>query len=252
MTTVYDIDLFMSGWAKKELSEEWDNDGVMLCGDLKKPVEKLLVCLEINKKAVNDAIAHKCDLIITHHPFIFRPLKNICGTDFELASLLISGGVSVLSYHTRLDAAQDGVNDTLAKILELSDTESFAGFGRAGLLPREMEAEEFLGYVKEKLSCQSLRTSRRDGIGKIKKVAVVGGAGKDFLADAAKIADAYITGDLSHNAFITANECSLLAVDAGHYHTENPVVRTVAEKLSEKFSDIGIFVSDSLCPFNNF
>lgn len=252
MTTVYDIDLFMSGWAKKELSEEWDNDGVMLCGDLKKPVKKLLVCLEINKKTATDAKAHGCELIVTHHPFIFRPLKNICGSDFELASLLISGGISVLSYHTRLDAAQGGVNDTLAKMLGLSDTEAFAGFGRVGFLPHELEAKEFLGYVKEKLSCPTLRTSLYDSKKKIKKVAVLGGAGKDYICDAAKIADAYITGDLSHNAFITANECGLLAVDAGHYHTENPVAQTVAQKLSESFSDIEIFVSDPVCPFENF
>ncbi len=252
MTTVYDIDLFMSGWAKKELSEEWDNDGVMLCGNPSAPAKKLLVCLEINKKTVEDAKKLGCDTIVTHHPFIFRPLKNICGTDFELASLLISGGISVLSYHTRLDAAQGGVNDTLAEVLGLSDIERFADLGRAGLLEREMEAREFLEYVKKKLSCETFRTSRFESGKKIRKVAVLGGAGKDFLSEAAKIADAYITGDLSHNAFITANECGLLAVDAGHYHTENPVVQTVAQRLCESFPDVEIFVSDPLCPFENF
>ena len=252
MTTVYDIDRFMNEWAAKELSEEWDNDGVMLCGNLAAAAKKVLVCLEINKKTVIEARKMGCDLIITHHPFIFRPLKNICGTDFELASLLISGNISVLSYHTRLDAAKEGVNDTLAQKLCLFDVEPFALLGRVGLLEGEMDVCEFLEYVKEKLSCKALRTSLCDKDKKIRKVALLGGAGKDFVCDAAKISDAYVTGDLSHNAFITANECGLLAVDAGHYHTENPVVGAVAQKLSERFCDVEFFVSDSLCPFENF
>ena len=164
----------------------------------------------------------------------------------------MSGGISVLSYHTRLDAAQGGVNDTLAEKLGLSDTEAFCGLGRVGLLEHEMKAGDFLSYVKEKLSCTFLRTSLYDSEKTVKKVALTGGAGKDFVAGAARIADAYITGDLSHNAFITANETGLLAVDAGHYHTENPVVQTIAERISEKFADTEIFVSDSLCPFENF
>ena len=79
MTTVYDIDAFMSEWAKKEFSEEWDNDGVMLCKNTGEPVKKILVCLEINEKTANEAKEQNCDLIVTHHPYIFRPLKSICG-----------------------------------------------------------------------------------------------------------------------------------------------------------------------------
>lgn len=251
MTTVYDIDAFMSEWAKKEFSEEWDNDGVMLCKNTGEPVKKILVCLEINEKTANEAKEQNCDLIVTHHPYIFRPLKSICGKDFELAQLLISSGISVLSYHTRLDAAQGGVNDVLAETLCLCNVKNFAGLGRVGELSHEMDEKEFLSFVKEKLSCDILRHSRLCAK-KIKKVAVVGGAGKDFVLDAAKIADAYITGDLSHNAFITAQEQGVLAVDAGHYHTENPVAKAVAQKLSEKFPVLEVFLSDPLCPFYTF
>lgn len=251
MTRVCDIDLFMSEWADKRLSEEWDNDGVMLCADVKGEVKKVLVCLEINKEAALFAKNSGCDLIVTHHPYIFRPLKNICGVDYEIASIFIKGGISVLSYHTRLDAAQGGVNDTLAKTFGLCNVESFSALGRVGHLEREMDEEEFFSFVKQKLSCDILRTSKLTGK-KIKKVAVTGGAGKDFLFDAAGVADAYITGDLSHNAFISANELGLLAVDAGHYHTENPVTIEIAKRLSENFPEIDVTVFDCLCPFSNF
>jgi len=251
LTTLYDIDAFMSAWAKKEYSEEWDNDGVMLCKDLDAPAKKILVCLEINEKVATEAKEKGCDLIVTHHPYIFRPLKSICGKDFELAQLLITAGISVFSYHTRLDAAQGGVNDVLADTLCLSDVGPFAGLGRVGSLSHEMDEEEFLFFVKQKLSCHTLRHSRLCGK-KIKRVALLGGAGKDFVPDAARIADAYITGDLSHNAYISANEQGLLAVDAGHYHTENPVAKVMAQKLSEKFPELEIIVSDPICPFYTF
>ena len=251
MITVYDVDSFMSGWASKELSEPWDNDGVMLCADMKSEVKKILVCLEINEKTVNEAIDEKADLIITHHPFIFHPLKNITGAECNVIGKLFSANISVLSYHTRLDAAVGGVNDVLAKALGLSHIEGFASLGRVGILDREMDEKEFALYVKQKLACSTVKTSKPVGK-KIKRVAVVGGAGKDFLPQALGIADAYVTGDLSHNAFITANEIGIFAVDAGHYHTENPVTHEIAEKLKDEFSEAEIVVSDSLCPFCEF
>ncbi len=249
MTSVRDIDGFMSEWAKKELSEEWDNDGVMLCGDLDKKVEKILVCLEINEKTAKEAADKDCDLIVTHHPFIFRPLKKLCGTEFSLVFSLIAKGISVLSYHTRLDAAAGGVNDALAQKIGLSEVSEFAHLGRVGKLDFETDAMGFCDHIKEKLGCSCLKISNAACDKKIKRVAVLGGAGKDFVADAANVADAYVTGDLSHNAFITANETGILAVDAGHYHTENPVVKVIAKRLSEAFPELNIQTADSLCPY---
>lgn len=251
MITVNDVNAFMEKWAKKELSEPWDNDGVMLCADRDKEVGKILVCLEINEKIVKEAIDAKADLIITHHPFIFHPLKNITGISYGALSELITSEISVLSYHTRLDAADGGVNDVLAKKLCLEKVESFACLGRVGILPRKMSEGEFASLVKEKLLCKTLRTSKPCEK-MIEKVAVVGGAGKDFLPEALKIADAFVTGDLSHNAFITAGEEGIFAVDAGHYHTENPVTEEIAKRIEKEFPAIEAVVSDSFCPFFEF
>ena len=249
MTSIRDIDRFMSEWAGRELSESWDNDGVMLCEDLDKRAEKILVCLEINEKVAESAVFLGCDLIITHHPFIFHPLKNICENTYRLVSLLLKNGISVLSYHTRLDAAHGGVNDVLAKTLGLENVSVFAGLGRVGDMPFETDVQGFCTHVKQRLGCETLRVSHIPQNKKIKRVAVLGGAGKDFIPDASEVADAYVTGDISHSAFIAANEKSLLAVDAGHYGTENPVVEKISSALAEKFSDVSLVAFDSGCPY---
>jgi dinuclear metal center YbgI/SA1388 family protein len=249
MTRICDIDGYISSVAKKEYSESWDNDGVMLCEDTEKTVRKAAVCLEINEKIISLAIDGGYDLIITHHPFIFRALKGICAADYRMISKLIKNSVSVLSYHTRFDAAHGGINDALAKALCLSDIKPFgdgdAPMGRFGVLENEMTPRQFGKYIKEKLFCQSMRCAFPDENKKIKTVAVLGGGGKDFLLEASKIADAFVTGDLSHNAFIDAVENDLCVYEAGHYHTENIGARAMKELLEKEFSDIEIDFLDS-------
>ncbi len=250
--TVYDIDIFMSGWAKKEYSESWDNDGIMLCGDISQKVTKIQVCLELNKKTLADAIKNGCELVITHHPFIFRPLKSVEGEYFETIKLLMKSGISVLSYHTRLDAARGGVNDALAEKLGLSELCDFGGehgnIGRVGTLPSPMTESEFAAYIREKLSCGTMRCSLSGR--SISRVALVGGGGKDYLSDAAECADAFVTADLSHNSFIDAKQLGLSLFDAGHYFTENPVCEKIKQRILEEFPCAEVAISDSGCPFS--
>ena len=251
MTKICDIDKFISSFAKREYSESWDNDGIMLCEDAKKEVKKVAVCLEINEKVIDLAENSGCDLIITHHPFIFRPLKGICENDYRLVSRLIRNGISVLSYHTRYDAAKEGINDVLAKTLGLCDIKTFGGgenpMGRYGELEHEMTPEEFGKYIKEKLFIPSMRCAVSDK--KIRTVAVLGGGGKEFLYDAAKVADAYVTGDLSHNAFIDAKVLGISVYEAGHYHTENAGACHIEKLIKAEFPDIETEVFDSGSPF---
>lgn len=253
MPTVYDIDNFFGNWAQKENSETWDNDGIMLCADTSATVKKVTVCLEINEKTARDAAANGADLIITHHPYIFRPLKRICGNDYSTAEILINNRISVLSYHTRLDAADGGVNDVLAEKLGLCDVVPFIAeskpLGRVGRLEKPVTAEDFAVHIKNVLGVESMRCAISDRKKIIKTVAVVGGGGKDFVEKAAELADAYVTADLSHNSFITANELGICVFDAGHYHTENPVTHMIAEKLGKAFPELEISISDSLCPY---
>ena len=253
MARICDIDGFITSVAKREYSESWDNDGVMLCGDIQKDVKKVLVCLEINEKVA--LFAKKCgfELIVTHHPFIFKPLSRICGNDYKLIETLITSGISVLSYHTRYDAACGGINDTLAKTLCLFDIkplgEGYCPMGRYGVLESEMTYLEFAGHLKQKLCCPDMRCFISDKNKKIKTVAVLGGGGKDFVYDASKIADAYVTGDLSHNAFIDAKTYGISVFEAGHYHTENIGAYALCDMLKEKFADIYLETFDCESPF---
>ncbi len=252
MPEIRKIDNFMSEWAKKEYSEPWDNDGVMLCENLSENVKNILVCLEINEKICDEAKAVGAQLIVTHHPYIFKGLKRISGNDYKVAKKLIENGISVLSYHTRLDCAQGGVNDVLTKTLGLCDISGFGGerndFGRVGRLPRAVGGSEFADYIKARLSCGAMRAYIPENK-IIEKVAVLGGAGKDFLPDAAGVADAYITADLSHNSFVDAKIFDIALFDAGHYFTENPVIYEIASRLEAAFPDAKVMTADSACPY---
>lgn len=248
MATIREIDAYLSKIAPCELSENWDNDGVMLCGDADKEVSRVLVCLEINTDAVVSAAKTGAQLIVTHHPFIFRPLKSVRGEYFTQIELLMKNGISVLSYHTRFDRADGGVNDILAGILGLENIFSSGDFLKAGDLPCEMNGEEFADYLRTKLGCGTMK-AYFDKDTRIKRVSVCGGAGKDFLSEAAAISDAYVTADLSHNTFIDAKSYGMAIFDAGHYYTENPAAKKLIEILKKQFTDTTFEFYDVGCPY---
>ena len=248
MTTVKNIDSFMSAFAPRELSESWDNDGVMLCKDTEKNVKCALICLEVNLPAIEKAIEIGADLIITHHPFIFKPLKSLSGEAFSEIELLVKHGISVLSYHTRLDKADGGVNSVLAETLGLSNVAKKGEFLYSGELCCAMSGEEFATYIKEKLGCESIKAYFEKGA-KIKTVALCGGAGKDFLFEAAECAVAFVSADFSHNTFIDAKNLGIAVFDAGHYHTENSVIYKLKSLLEAEFTGVSFECFDVGCPF---
>ncbi len=253
--TIREIDAYMSNWAKPSYSASWDNDGIMLCLDRDREITRVTVALEINADVIAAAVKNGSELIITHHPFIFYPIKRIDGaqgSEGEYLHDLLKYGISVLSYHTRLDCAAGGVNDALCEKLSLSYVKPFgegeAPMGRVGILPQETDERRLAEYVKARLGCGTMRCVP---VGKkhISRVAVLGGSGKDELFEAAKVADAFITADLTHNAFITAKELLLFAMDAGHYHTENPVIYTIAARLRDMFPVLTVDTADVGSPF---
>ena len=252
MTTVREIDKYLTGISPKELSEPWDNDGVMLCSSPEKEVKRVLVTLDATLDAVKYAAENGFDLVVTHHPFIFKKLSRITGFDYKKIEILIKNDLPVLSYHTRLDSAQGGVNDALAQALELCDVVGFGGeredFGRVGKLKNEMSGEEFALFLKEKLGCD-VRCTFPEGK-KIKTVAVLGGAGKDFVFEAVGAgADAYVTSEIPHNLFIDARALGFALYDCGHYYTENPVCERIKMLLCKEFSELDVKVYDIKSPY---
>ena len=210
----------------RELSEDWDNDGNMLISS-DKEIKNVLVALDVTPEVAEVAINGGYDLIVTHHPLIFKPLKNIA--DPMLISL-IQAEVSVFSFHTRLDTVKGGVNDCLASALDLKNVEPFCEMGRVGDTD-EAPFEEFILKVKEALGCERINYVK--GKDTVKRVALLGGGGKDFWADAARVADVYITGETSYNTMLDAHKAGFSVIEAGHFHTEFPVCERICDLLLE-------------------
>lgn len=215
-----------------DLCSEWDNDGLMCCADSFAEVKKVLVTLDVTDEALKYAAANGFDTVISHHPMIFKGLKSVCDNSLigTRAVFAIKNGISVISLHTRLDAGKRGVNDCLAELLGLSDIEVFGDgecptLGRIGTV--NASCEDFISNLKCALGIKKVTAYMG---GDIKRVAVVGGSGKDFINPAiAAGADTLVTGECSYNAALDAASLGLNIIEAGHYATEFPVCRRLRE-----------------------
>ena len=217
----------------RSLSWDWDNDGISCTPDLNASVKGILIALDPTEDAVDQAVETGCNVLLTHHPMLFRGLKTVDGHDTGSRKVirLIQNGITAMAFHTRLDAADGGVNDALATRLGLTDVEPFgdnanpAGkpIGRVGNLPEAMSPAAFAEAVKTVLSLPALVFA---GCGKpIRRVAVLGGAGDDDVAAAvAAGADTYVTGELRYHQLCDAPYGNINLIMAGHYHTEAPVL----------------------------
>ena len=223
----------------------WDNDGIMCMCDPDREVKKVLVTLDITEDAVGKAIDEEFDLILSHHPLIFKGVTHLDVRESVPRRLLSLAceGVTALSYHTRLDAAVGGVNDALAEALELSEVSEFEvegiPMGRIGYLPREMSPKAFALYVKEQLGAE--QAVMADGGSSVRRVAVLGGAGDDVVKSAREAgADAFVTGELKYHTLSDAHLCDMTLVALGHYETEQPVCERLYEMLENWIPDAEI------------
>lgn len=223
------------------LKEKWDNIGLMI-GDLDKEVTKILVTLDASTNAIDEALENDCDLIVSHHPFIFNELKNVTTRNpiGKKAIKCIKNDIAVYSMHTNLDIADDGLNDHLARKLELKDVEKLDQdkfedpFMRVGYLHDEMSLKDFTGYVKDKLKLENVILVANDDNKKVQKIAVCSGAGKSFMKDVSKVkADCLITGDMNYHGALDALDEDINIIDAGHYGTERIVTSLLYEFLSQ-------------------
>ena len=232
----------------EELSCEWDNDGIMCAPDLSREVNKVLITLDVTEEIVDYAIEREFDLIISHHPLIFKPLSHLTEENHVARKVikLASNNVSVFSFHTRADRVSGGVNDILAEEIGLKDAVPFGedGLGRIGTLPEESELEPFCEDVKLALGADTVRYS--DGYNSVKRVAVVGGDGKDYVRDAiAAGADTYLSGRMSYNVMEEAADMGINLVEAGHYFTEFQVTSFFSKLVLELDDGVYVEIADS-------
>ena len=248
MTTVQDIYNEMQRYAPLELAESWDNPGLLVdCGG---EVRRVLVVLDITPEVVEEAAAKNCQLIVSHHPVIFSPLKKLGPQD--VAFRLVQKGISAICMHTNLDAAEGGVNEVLAGIFGMRNWESFAGgCGRVGEID-PITVPELARKAQVELGTRCNRPESGPAVqvkfadtGKtVRRLAVISGAGGSLFEDALAVgADCLLTGEANHHAAIDAVRLGLSLVAAGHYATEFPVTAAVAGRLQRRFPEVEVLVS---------
>ena len=243
----------LNEFAPVSTAMEYDNPG-FLVGNPDDEVTGILAALDCTPDVIAEAVTRRANLIVTHHPVIFKPLsKIVAGTlDGDSVRALVSAGISVISMHTNLDRAAGGVNDCMADRLSLRNVRLLPGgegMGRMGELPAPMETDAFLNHVKASLDVETVRVTRVEG--RVLTVAVGGGSCADFLNAAhAAGCDAFVTAEVKHKQFIEAAHLGLLLVDATHYGTENVVVRPLADRLRAMYP--GVSVAETVNPVRFF
>lgn len=236
--TVKDVFEYINSIAPFDKQCEWDNSGFIV-GNADDEVSKIGVVLDITTEAIKYAAENGINLIISHHPVIFRGIKTVMADDPTY--MLIKNGISAICAHTSLDIARGGVNDALADALGFENTVPLSDFGETEMV-RVAEIKPLYGRQLAQLCVEKLSTcvSIADSGKIIKRIALCGGAGADFMNAAAKAGcDAYITGEAKHHEFLEAKSIGISLIAAGHFETENPVVAVMAENLRNNF-DCGV------------
>jgi len=247
LCTVGRLAKIMNDFAPEEWAEPWDNVGLLL-GNRNFEVQRLMVTLDITPDVVQEAIKKEVNMIISHHPLIFNPIKSIVYDDVEgrLITDLISNNISVYCAHTNLDMATGGVDDSLAKTLKLKDIkklnqedmiQSKPGFGRWGKLEEPMTLKDFAHYVSKVLKSPRVEIigMEKDKENKlIETVALCAGSGSSFMKQAQRIgADVFITGEIKYHDALMADWLDIDIVTVGHFYSEVPVLKELIKHLQK-------------------
>ena len=240
MITGNEIFTYLCELAPLEKQMSFDNSGFLI-GRKEKMIRNVILALDVTEAVVDEAIDNGADMIISHHPVIFHPLKAL--TDSKLIKLA-ANDITVISMHTNLDIAEGGVNDVLLSLLEAEFVENLDkdNCGRVGILPKETALSDFLRLCRSRLPANGLRYY--DAGRAVKKIAVLGGSGADALEDAAeKGCDTFLTADVKYHEFLAAQELGINLIDGDHFGTEQPVIPMLFEKLSARYPDVHFCVS---------
>lgn len=257
---VKNIENIIEEYAPLYLKESYDNVGLMV-GDSKASVNKILVALDCTLDVIEEAKKKDCNLIVTHHPLLFKKPSSIT-TDTLLGKKiieLIKNDLNLYSSHTNLDSTENGFNQIVAELLNLHDLKILdpsnyndnAGIGRIGYLKQGVALDKLCEFVKEVFNISILRYSGEDSL-KIKKVAIINGSGQDYFNKAKALgADCIITGDTTYHYVSDLMEEKIAVIDAGHFHTEWPALQCFYKWLKNRIEEMG-FKNDVLLAENNF
>lgn len=258
MIRLQDVVTFLREFSPPELAEDWDNVGLLI-GDSADEIRSALTCLTLTPNVADEAISREVQLIVTHHPVLFRPVQRLTAETSEGRMLLslIRAGISVYSPHTSYDSAADGINAQLARLLDLRDIQPLRpkesgasenppiGSGRWGSLPSTTS----LGHLIERIK-PALRVSTVQFVGDlhrpVSKLGIACGAAAEFLRDAAKLGcEALLTGEARFHSCLEAEAASIALILPGHFATERPAMEQLADVLQRRFAGLVVQASAS-------
>lgn len=250
MTTVLDIEQNLFDLAPGSYAMDWDNVG-LLVGHREAQVKKALLALDADDATVAEAVEEGYDLLITHHPLIYKPLYHLTGDSGpeRRVEALLRGNVALISMHTNLDAARGGVNDALAEVLGLTEVEDFLNEdAREGIpsIGRVGTVEEMVPAAFLEQACRALDTNggRYYLCRRVRRVAVGGGGCADYLTDAYRAGcDTFLTADCKYHNFTLAADLGINLIDLGHYATEYVVLPRMKSRLEKAFPEVEFTLS---------
>lgn len=239
-------------------AEEWDNVG-LLVGDMNKTVKKIQFSIDATLEAIENAIKNNVDMIITHHPIIFKAIKSIREQEILGKKLrkLIKNDIDLYCLHTNLDSTRNGLNDWVlkkigiekSKILDLNEEED-CGIGRLYTLDEKIDLYNYTKQIKEKLGITNVRVVSKDFDRSIKKVALINGSAMSYWRMAkSKDIDLFITGDVAYHDALDALENGLSILDFGHYESENFFYELLKKDLESLGLELIVFNDGPLFKF---
>jgi len=252
-TTLNDIYNTIDEFAHFSTQEKWDNSGLLI-GNPNATISKVLVALDITDEVIKEAIKLGCEVIVSHHPIIFEPLKNIYSNN--IVYKLIQNNIGAICCHTPLDICTGGINDILYSmfkqplnlnddVLPIEDIKGSglgAGFGRICSTNTTLNCNEIALILKDILNCNVVKYI--DNNRPIKKIAFCSGSGASMLEDVISLgADIFITGDVKHDRWLYAKDNGLALFDCGHFHTENVVVPYLRQLIYASVPNIEVYVA---------
>lgn len=253
MVKVKDIAETIESFAPKDLQESYDNAGLQV-GDPEMHVNALMLCLDVNEDVLKEALKRECNLIVSHHPLIFKGIKQLTGADPTQRLLIeaVKNNLAVYSAHTNLDSVWDGVSHEIAHKLSIKDLEVLeprnpnekAGLGVVGNI-NPVPKIEFLRKVKQTFNVSALRYSAQSPSVVVRRVAVCGGAGASLINAAIRAkADILVTGDVKYHDFTTFGS-EIIIADIGHYESELCSREILSRVIRGKYPELPTYFSDS-------
>ena len=230
MMTVQDIYQIIDRMAPFDTQEDFDNAG-LLVGDPAMAVRGIHVALDVTERVLDEAEAVGANLIVTHHPIMFSPVKRLVTTDYEtrLIFRMVRAGMALIAAHTNFDRAPGGMNDALAARCGLTEVTG-EGFIRIGSLPHPMTGRELTAHIAASLD--TVVRPMGDAEKVYRRMALCSGGGSDFWAEGLALgADAFLTGEMKHHHALALADAGMLGLEAGHFATELPGVFALANAL---------------------